>query len=87
MKMADPQQQPQTPLSSQKGLQELEEQDLRKVTGGTDPDPKKEPLLSAAEKAVAAAESVAHPNNGTYHPPRWGSDSEGVFVLPPIPHK
>jgi hypothetical protein len=55
----------QAQLSSQEGLQVLEEQDLEKITGGVlDPVP----LLSKPEKEAAGKESP-HPNNDSYLPP------------------
>jgi hypothetical protein len=72
MRMADPHHQSQTPLSSQEGLQELEEQDLREVTGGGGGNLLK-PLLTPADKEAAkvADRAAPRPNNGTYKAPGW----------------
>jgi hypothetical protein len=70
--MSDLQGQCQAPLSSQENLQELEEQDLKEVTGGGLGDLTKS-LLSDAEKIAAkgADDAKPHPNNGTYEAPGW----------------
>ena len=54
------------PLSSQKGLQELEERDWEGITGGG--GNLRTPLLSKAEREEAR-QSYPHENNGTYEPP------------------
>jgi hypothetical protein len=86
MNMADPQDQPQTPLSSEEGWPELEEQDLRGVIGGGVGNLLK-PLLKPFQKeaAKAADEAAPHPNNGTYRAPGWlQSTATGkIHVFPP----
>jgi hypothetical protein len=72
-------------LSSQEGLQELEEQDLKGVTGGVlDPTP----LFSPVDKMVTAIrdEPEPHSNNGTYEAPAWTQNKPTPEVPNPRVH-
>jgi hypothetical protein len=76
--MTNLQSQFQTPLSSEEGLRELKEQDMKEATGGV-VDPK--PLLSYVERE-GTGKAAPHINNGTYDPPGWYQSASTVNVVP-----